>query len=314
MKDNAVAARPYHVPVLTDDIVRILTVKKNAVILDGTLGGGGHAEALLHSLGPEALYIGVDRDEEAIEYSRQRLKGYSNIVFYHGSFNNVEEAIREAEVTYVDGILLDLGVSSHQIDADERGFAFRRGLDLDMRMNRGESKTAADILNTYTESELFRVFSEYGEERYSRRIARGVVRSRENRKISKSDALMDIIRGCIAPAHLVKSYARIFQALRIEVNQELDILKMALKTGLDYLSNEGRLAVITYHSLEDRLVKQFIRGQEKPCTCPPDLPYCVCGKTPRMKRFKPEVISPDQEEVAQNPRARSAKLRVGEKI
>ncbi len=304
----------FHEPVLAEDVVRILTVRKNAVIFDGTLGGGGHAEKLLKELGNKALYIGADRDAEAIEFSRKRLSAYGNVLFYKGLFSEIKNALKVAKVDYVDGILLDLGVSSHQIDEDKRGFAYRSGLTLDMRMNREDGNTAADVLNTFSENELYRVFKDYGEERFSRKIARGVVKEREKKPFCLSDDLMRVIASNVAGKYLVKSYARIFQALRIEVNNELAVLRNALAEGVDCLTGGGRLAVITYHSLEDRIVKQFIRKQENPCACPSDLPYCVCGKKPRMRRLRPEVILPGEEEIRNNIRARSAKLRAGEKV
>ncbi len=226
----------------------------------------------------------------------------------------MDAALQKAEVESVDGILLDLGVSSHQIDSDGRGFAFRSGNALDMRMNTEDTLTAADVLNTYDVKELTAIFKQYGEERHSGRIAREIVKRRSSEEIVKSNQLMDIIQRCVPGKFLTKSYARIFQALRIEVNRELSVLEEALENSLHILKPGGRIAVLSYHSLEDRIVKNFIRRQENPCTCPPEIPYCVCGKKPQLKKLKPAFISAGAEEIKKNPRARSAKLRVGEKI
>ncbi len=304
----------YHVPVMAQEISDRLLTNTSGNYLDGTLGGGGHAEFLLEKLNPSACYIAIDRDGEALAFAAQRLKRFSNVVYYQGLFSEMDAALNKARVEKLDGILLDLGVSSHQIDSDGRGFAFRPGLVLDMRMNAEDPLTAVDVLNTYTIEELTYIFRQYGEERFSGRIAREVVKRRRETEIIKSNQLMDIIQRCVPGKFLTKSYARIFQALRIEVNRELSVLKDALENSLHYLKPGGRIAVLSYHSLEDRIVKNFIRRQENPCTCPPEIPYCVCGKKPRLKKTKPALITAGAEEIKQNPRARSAKLRVGEKI
>ncbi len=304
----------YHLPVLAQEVRDMLLLNPGGNYLDGTLGGGGHALFFMEKLTEDACYIGIDRDGEAIAFARERLKAYSNVVLYRGVFSDIEAAMREAQVDALDGVLLDLGVSSHQIDADARGFAFREGVPLDMRMDSAQDVSAADILADYSEEELSRIFREFGEERRARCIARAVVRQRQNEALLVSDQLMAAIRRCVSGKFLTKSYARIFQALRIEVNAELQILEHALHTAVDCLKPGGRIGVIAYHSLEDRIVKHFFREQENPCTCPPELPYCVCGKTPRLKRVKPFLIVPQEEEIQQNPRARSAHFRVGEKI
>lgn len=304
----------YHVPVMAQEICDKLLINPNGNYLDGTLGGGGHAEFLLEKLNPSACYIAIDRDAEALAFAAERLKRFSNVVYYQGLFSEMDAALQKAEVESVDGILLDLGVSSHQIDSDGRGFAFRSGNALDMRMNTEDTLTAADVLNTYDVKELTAIFKQYGEERHSGRIAREIVKRRSSEEIVKSNQLMDIIQRCVPGKFLTKSYARIFQALRIEVNRELYVLEEALENSLHILKPGGRIAVLSYHSLEDRIVKNFIRRQENPCTCPPEIPYCVCGKKPQLKKLKPAFISAGAEEIKKNPRARSAKLRVGEKI
>jgi len=304
----------YHVPVLYKEVVASLMINPDGVYYDGTLGGGGHAELFLRALSNKAIYIGVDRDQEAIEFAGKRLSNYTNLITYNGTFDMFEAVMKNAGVEKLDGILLDLGVSTHQIDEDARGFTFRPGVPLDMRMNNTGTITAADILNTYDEDKLVEIFKNYGEERFSKNIARRIVKIREETKIITSDQLLEIINKSVPGKFLVKSYARIFQALRIEVNNELDILKAALEQSIIYLKKGGRLGVIAYHSGEDRIVKEFIQKQENPCECSKDLPYCVCGKKPQMRRIKPYPITPSVKEIGENPRARSAKFRVGERL
>jgi len=305
----------YHIPVLADEVCRALIVNPEGVYLDGTLGGGGHAEQILGRLASKALFIGVDRDLQAIEYARKRLAGFPNVRFYHGTFAQMDLALIRFGVEKADGILLDLGISSHQVDESERGFTFRSGVRLDMRMNTTEQiQTAADILNRYDYRDLLRIFREYGEERRAVCIARRIVKQREEQPFSVSDDLVRIIDSCVGRKHVKKSYSRIFQALRIEVNGELEQLKAGLEKTPELLKPGGRLVVISYHSLEDRIVKNFLRKQENPCECPPELPVCQCGKVPTMKRVRPYLIVPGEKEIRENPRARSAKMRVGEKL
>lgn len=305
----------YHIPVLASQVLSTLLIDKHGAYLDGTLGGGGHAELFLDQLSPEALYIGMDRDPESIAYCRRRLSRFKNIVYHQGTFDEFEIPLRMFGVQFLDAIFLDLGVSGHQIDDSNRGFAFRPGLMLDMRMNQNDPKTVRDILNGYEESDLLRVFQQYGEERYAKKIARQIVKERQKRVLNRSDDLLEIINKSVPPGKpVIKSYARIFQALRIELNDELNILQKTLIRSVSYLKPGGRIGIISYHSGEDRIVKSFFREQENPCTCPPDIPYCACGKKPLMRRLKPHLIVPDDEEVQQNPRSRSAKYRVGEKI
>lgn len=304
----------YHIPVLGAQVLSTLLVDPHGTYLDGTLGGGGHAQLFLNKLKKDAVYIGMDRDPEAIAHCRQRLSRFKNIVYHQGTFDEFETALRIAGIRVLDSLFLDLGVSGHQIDNGNRGFAYRPGLILDMRMNQNDSQTVRDILNGYDESELVRVFKQYGEERYARNIARRIVKERQNHVLNRSDDLLDIINRSVPGKAVIKSYARIFQALRIELNSELNILQKTLTRSVAYLKPGGRIGIISYHSGEDRIVKSFFREQEHPCTCPPDIPYCSCGKKPVMRRLKPHLIVPDDEEVRQNPRSRSAKYRVGEKI
>ncbi len=305
---------PYHIPVLGREVCDALLLNPGGVYVDGTLGGGGHAEMILKRLEKEALYIGIDRDPEALVFAGRRLQRFDNFKAAQARFDRLGDVLSQAGLKSVDGILLDLGVSSRQIDEDTRGFAYRRGLKLDMRMDTKQDLTAEWIVNNYSAAELTRIFREYGEERFAGRIARKIEEARNKTPVTTSDQLIDIIDRCVNPRFAVKSYARIFQALRIAVNDELKALENLLEQGPDLLHKGGRLAVITYHSLEDRIVKQALQTMENPCICPPDFPQCVCGREPRMKRVKPFFILPGDEEIAQNPRARSAKLRVGEKI
>jgi len=304
----------YHVPVLGQEVVQYLVGNKNGIYLDGTLGGGGHAQIILDILDKDGLYIGIDRDLEAIDKAQEKLAGYKNFKAYCTTFNDIEKILNKEKVKELDGILLDLGVSSWQIDHDNRGFSFRPGLKLDMRMNAEQNLTAEWIINNYNEEELKRLFREYGEERFSGRIARLIVQQRSKHPLTSSTDLIKIIDKSVNPRFAIKSYARIFQAIRIEVNDELNILKDALEKGVQFLKAGARLAVITYHSLEDRIVKNFFRDQENPCVCPPELPFCTCGRQPLLKRIKPNFISPSESEINTNPRARSAKLRVAEKV
>ncbi len=304
----------YHIPVLGPLVREMLISREDGVYYDGTLGGGGHAELILSKLSSRALYIGVDRDAEALEYSKKRLARFSNVIYYHGNYNDFSGALQRAGVEKLDGILLDFGLSSHQIDNGERGFAFNTDAPLDMRMNREDRLTAADILNQYSLNDLTNVFRKYGEEKFSRRIAHRIVKTRTQRPLKRSDDLTLLIDSCTPFKMRVKTYARIFQALRIEVNEELSIIEDTLTESLNFLNAGGRVIAISYHSLEDRIVKEFFKREENPCNCPPEIPYCVCGKKPRIKRIKPYLIRPGEEEISINSRARSAKMRVGERV
>jgi 16S rRNA (cytosine1402-N4)-methyltransferase len=304
----------YHVPVLGQQVAKYLVGNKKGIYLDGTLGGGGHAQIILETLHKDSLYIGIDRDLDAVNEAKERLKSYNNLKIYCTTFNNIAEILQKEDLKDIDGVLLDLGVSSWQIDQDKRGFSFRPGLKLDMRMDTSQKLNAEWIVNNYEKEDLKRIFKEYGEERFAGKIAHLIVKHREQQQIKSSSDLLKIIDKCVNPRFAIKSYARIFQALRIEVNNELKILEDTLDEAVKYLKSKGRLLVITYHSLEDRIVKNFFREQEDPCTCPPELPVCVCGKQPVLKRLKPNFIEASQDEISRNARARSAKLRIAEKL
>jgi 16S rRNA (cytosine1402-N4)-methyltransferase len=299
---------------MRQEVARHLITDREGIYLDGTLGGGGHAEIILSRLMETALYIGIDRDNDAVNYASERLKNYVNFQGYCTSFDNIESVLSKENIGQFHGLFLDLGVSSWQIDQDERGFSFRPGVNLDMRMDSTQSLNAHWIINNYTAEDLKRIFKEYGEERNSGKIARLITQQRMEKEILKSTDLLKIIDRCVNPRFATKSYARIFQALRIEVNNELNILKKTLDIAVEKLRKGGKLVVLTYHSLEDRIVKQFLHNQENPCTCPPGLPVCVCQKVAKLKLTKPHFIIATDDEIGENPRARSAKLRVAEKI
>jgi 16S rRNA (cytosine1402-N4)-methyltransferase len=296
---------PYHVPVMVEEVIRWLSPERGGVYFDGTLGGGGHSEAILRS-GRQARVIAADRDPEALEEARSRLSGHGDrLETRAGDFADVVEAL-EAELA---GALLDLGVSSHQIDADRRGFSFRPGAPLDMRMESESEWTAADVLNRYTEEELLRVLWDYGEEKRARPIVRRVLERRDAEPFAVSDDLVGILEEVYGHRLTVQDKARVFQALRIEVNGELDSLDRALPALRDRLEPAGVLVVIAYHSLEDRRVKNAFREWSRSCVCPPELPVCQCRGEPLGETLTRKVARPSEEEVERNPRARSARLR-----
>ena len=302
-----------HESVLLDETIEQLAIVKNGIYVDGTLGGAGHSSAILDRLGDDGHLIGIDQDEEAIEAAKARLKNDSRVTVVKSNFKNIRQVLDGLGIEKVDGILLDLGVSSHQFDDPERGFSYREDAPLDMRMDTRQGMSAADIVNSYTEEELKRIIREYGEERYAGPIAANIVRTRESKEIQTTGELVDIIRNSMPEREKNKKghpARKTFQALRIECNHELDVLKDSLDDMIDSLKMQGRLCIITFHSLEDRIVKQAFLKAENPCTCPPDFPVCVCGKKPLGKMRPHKPIGPSEEEVVRNKRARSAKLRV----
>jgi 16S rRNA (cytosine1402-N4)-methyltransferase len=304
----------YHQPVLLSEVITYLITNPEGIYVDGTLGGAGHAEAVLNILGKNARYIGIDKDSEAIQFADRRLQTSSNISYHQRNFDEFDAILNKLNITLVDGILLDLGLSSRQIDQEGRGFSYMKNTALDMRMNRQDVNTAEILLNTLSEKELSTIFFKYGEERKSRQIARHIVKYREIDRITTSQQLRSIIDRVIPQRFAIKSYARIFQALRIAVNRELDSLQTALTKSIGYLHQGGRCVVISYHSLEDRIVKNCFKTAANPCTCPPEFPQCICGKEAQIKILTPKVIKASGDEIFTNPRARSARLRVGEKL
>ena len=307
-----------HIPVLLNETLALLAPERGGIFVDGTLGGGGHAEAVLTRLGQADRLIGIDRDWEAVHAAGERLSTFgSRFTALHGNFFDMKALLGEIGVTEVSGILLDLGVSSHQLDKSARGFSYKTEAPLDMRMDQSAGLSAKDVVNTYPEAELARIFFEYGEERFSRRIAEKICRAREQYPIETTLQLAQIVREAIPakyrnePQHPAR---RTFQALRIEVNGELRGLDHAVEQACDLLQKGGRLCIITFHSLEDRIVKQAFRRFENPCTCPPSAPICICGKLPKAKILTKKPLTASAEEEAQNSRSTSAKLRCIEKI
>lgn len=301
-----------HFPVMLGECIDMLNIKPDGVYIDGTFGRGGHSLEIAKRLKGGKL-ICIDRDASAIEYGRETFVGFDNVEFIKGDFCNIPELVSEK----VDGILLDLGVSSPQLDEAERGFSYMADGPLDMRMDREQILTARDVVNGWEFSELRRILSEYGEERYASKIASAIVREREKGEISSTAQLVDIIKSAMPAAALREKQhpaKRSFQGIRIAVNDELGEIEKFLKALPEVLKSGGRAVIITFHSLEDRLVKHAFRSAEKPCTCPPEIPVCVCGKVPVLKVLSNKPILPTDEEISKNPRSRSAKVRVAERL
>lgn len=302
-----------HKPVLFDEAINALDIKPDGIYFDGTSGGGGHSGAIASRLTTGRL-ISVDQDPDAIEILHERLGKYPCVTVVKSNFCMIKQVLREQRISKVDGILLDLGVSSHQLDEGERGFSYKKDAPLDMRMSQ-EGTTAADLVNNLSEQELSKIIFTYGEEKFAKRIAAAIVRERKNGKIETTLQLADIVKNAIPAATRREGgnpARRTFQALRIEVNGELDKLSKALDEMADCLNPGGRIAVITFHSLEDRIVKQRFAKWCSGCTCPPDFPVCVCGKIP-LGHLPFKAKAPTEEELEENPRSRSARLRVFEK-
>lgn len=307
-----------HYSVLLHESIDGLAIKPDGIYVDCTLGGGGHSLEIVKRLGAGGRLIAVDQDSEAIAASKRRLAEYADkITFVHDNFSNIASALSELGIDGIDGAVIDLGVSSYQLDTPERGFSYMHDAPLDMRMNPEDGITAREVVNGYPESELKRIIFEYSEERFAGRIASRICAVREEKPIETTFELVDIIRSAI-PAkaredgpHPAK---RTFQAIRIEVNSELSIIAPTLDSLVSVLKPNGRLSVITFHSLEDRIVKQSFSGYSKGCTCPPDFPVCVCGKKPLVKVITHKPILPSERELEENPRSRSAKLRIAEKL
>lgn len=303
----------YHLPVLLDEVLAGLDIRPDGTYIDGTCGGGGHSSEIAKKLSGGTL-LGIDRDPDAVKAASERLAPYGFKVA-KGNYSDIREIARENGITAADGILLDLGVSSHQLDTEERGFSYHGNAPLDMRMSR-EGQTAADLVNTLAEDELSRILFEYGEEKFSRRIAGEIVRRRAAKPIKTTEELADIVRDSI-PAKFKRDKnpcRKTFQALRIAVNCEFEHLDRGLDEAFELLKTGGRLCVITFHSVEDRIVKQRFASFCKGCICPPDFPRCVCGRTPRGRLVNRKPIEASPEELEKNPRSRSAKLRIIEKL
>ena len=301
-----------HISIMVPEIIEALNVKPDGVYADGTAGGGGHSRAIGQLLSEKGTMICNDRDEDALTVCEERLSDLScHLRLIRGTFSDL---VKNAGVPF-DGVLLDLGVSSYQLDCAERGFSYMQDAPLDMRMNRDDTLSAKDVVNEWSEAELTRIFFEYGEERYSRRIASEIVKYRATKPIETTLELVDIIKGSLPKAALKEKQnpaKRVFQAIRIAVNDELEQIRLALDSLVENMNDGGRIAVLTFHSLEDRIVKTAFARYERPCTCPPEFPICTCGKK-SLGKVIVKGISPSPEEIAQNPRSRSTRLRVFER-
>ncbi|MDF2487187.1 MAG: S-adenosyl-methyltransferase MraW [Herbinix sp.] len=305
-----------HKSVLLEETLDNLAIKPDGIYVDGTLGGGGHSYEIAKLLTTGRL-IGIDQDEAAIVAAGERLADYKDkVTIVRSNYCDIRQVLRDLQIDHVDGILLDLGVSSYQLDTVERGFSYREDAPLDMRMDTRNEKTAKDIVNGYSEMELYRIIRDYGEDNFAKNIAKHIVRMREEKPMETTFELTTAIKAAIpmklrvTTGHPAK---RTFQAIRIELNRELEVLKDTLQDMIELLSPEGRLCIITFHSLEDRIVKSCFRTNENPCICPPRFPVCVCGKVSRGKVISRKPILPSEEELEQNKRSKSAKLRVFEK-
>lgn len=307
-----------HASVLLEETIEALRIKPEGVYLDGTLGGGGHAYEVCKRLEDGGSLYGIDQDEAAVKAAGKHLKEFGEkVTVIRDNYCNAKAALGEKGVYHVDGIVLDLGVSSYQLDTVERGFTYKYDTTLDMRMDQRQKLTARDIVNDYDEQALYRVIRDYGEDQFARNIAKHIVQRRAVKPVETTFELNEIIRAAIpAKMRAVGGHPskRTFQAIRIECNHELDILRNSLQDLVDLLNPQGRLCIITFHSLEDRIVKNFFREMENPCTCPPEFPVCVCGKIPYGKVISRKPVLPSQEEMAENPRSKSAKLRVFERF
>lgn len=306
-----------HVSVLLNECLEGLNIKENGIYVDGTLGGAGHSSEILKRLSKEGRLIGIDQDTDALKAAKERLKDYSNVTFVHSNFSNIENVLNNLNIDGVDGILMDLGVSSYQLDEGERGFSYMKDAPLDMRMNRENDFSAYNVVNEYSEEDLYRIIRDYGEEKFAKRIASFIVENRQEKNIETTLELVEIIKNAI-PAKARREgphpAKRTFQAIRIEVNSELSILNKTIEDGVEKLNKGGRMAIITFHSLEDRIVKNKFRDLAVSCRCPKEFPVCVCGEKAKVKIISRKAIEPTKEEVDINPRSRSAKLRVIEKL
>lgn len=307
-----------HETVLLNETVDNLNIDPKGIYVDGTLGGGGHSELICSKLDEEGLLIGIDQDEVAIKYAKERLEKFPNrLMFVNNNFSNIKEVLSELNIDKINGIIMDLGVSSYQLDTKERGFSYMQDAELDMRMDRSKSLTAKEVVNTYSEKELLKIIKLYGEEKWAARVAKFIVQERAEAEITTTGQLVEIIKKAI-PARARRDgphpAKRTFQAIRIEVNNELGILEETVKDVSEVLKTGGRICIITFHSLEDRIIKNVYKELAAGCICPRELPICQCDNEPTFKIITRKPMYPSDIEIADNPRSRSAKLRVAEKI
>jgi 16S rRNA (cytosine1402-N4)-methyltransferase len=306
-----------HLSVMLHESIDALNINRNGTYIDCTLGGGGHSFAILKELSEKGRMIGIDQDEEAIKAAKTRLKIFDNMTFVHDNFSNIDNILNNLNIEKVDGILMDLGVSSYQLDNPDRGFSYMKDAPLDMRMNSEGLLSAYNVVNEYSEQDLYRIIRQYGEENFASRIARFIVENRKIEPITTTLQLVEIIKRATPVkfryegSHPAK---KTFQAIRIEVNHELEILEKTLESCVHHLNLGGRIVVITFHSLEDRIVKNKFKQLQDPCTCPKDFPICVCEKKSMLKIITKKPLEPSEQEIIENSRSKSSKLRIGEKI
>ena len=304
-----------HEPVLLKECIEALNIKPDGIYVDGTLGGAGHSYEIVKKLSPKGLLIGIDRDTEALKAAKEKLKDYTNVKYVHDNHDNIKQILEELQINGVDGILLDLGVSSYQLDEKNRGFSYMADAELDMRMNKEQELTAKQVINSYSEEDLANIIWKYGEEKFSRQIAKNICNVRKQKTIETTGELVEIIKKSIPLSKQKDGHPakRTFQAIRIEVNNEIKPLYNTILDCINCLNKNGRLAVLTFHSLEDRAVKKAYNEAEGKCTCPSDLPYCVCGAKSQGKIINKKPIEATKEETERNTRSKSAKLRIFEK-
>ena len=304
-----------HKPVLLEETINGLNIKQNGIYVDGTLGGAGHSKEILKQLSSKGLLVGIDRDEEALKAAKENLKEFQNVKYIHGNHDNIKQILEDLKIEKVDGILLDLGVSSYQLDERNRGFSYLGENELDMRMDKTQELTAQKVVNTYSEEKLANIIYEYGEERFSRQIAKNICEERKQKEIVTTKQLVEIIEKSIPKSKQNDGHPakRTFQAIRIEVNDEIKPLYNTVRNCIKLLKPGGRLCIITFHSLEDRAVKNAYIDAQGKCTCPKDLPYCVCGAISEGKIINKKPIIATEKEQEENSRSKSAKLRIFEK-
>lgn len=306
-----------HTPVLLNEIIENLNIKEDGIYVDGTLGGAGHSKEIAKKLKTGKL-IGIDQDVNALKKSEEVLSPYKdNVILVHNNYENIDVVLKELNIPKVDGILLDIGVSSHQLDEESRGFSYHNDAPLDMRMDKSNTISAWDVVNNYSQKELEQIIFDYGEDRWAKRIAEFIVMEREEKAIDTTLELVSAIKKAIPKAVRMEGNhpaKKTFQAIRIEVNRELEVLKNSIEKMVDLLNPGGRLLIITFHSLEDRIVKEHFRELYKDCICPPEIPQCVCEKRREIKIITRKPIIPSDKEISDNPRSRSSKLRIAEKI
>ncbi len=306
-----------HKSVLLDETIKGLNIRPDGVYVDGTLGGGGHSYHILQALGEKGRLIGIDQDEDAIRAATERLAEFGDkVTIVRDNYCHIKSVLEDLGIDRVDGIILDLGVSSYQLDTGARGFSYMEDGPLDMRMDNRQEISAEDIVNEYDEMRLYRMIRDYGEDKFAKNIAKHIVNARKKSRITTTHQLSEIIKAAIpmkVRANKGHPAKRTFQAIRIELNRELDVLENSIDTMIDYLNEDGRLCIITFHSLEDRIVKNRFRKNENPCECPPDFPVCVCGKHSKGRVVTRKPILPSEREITDNSRAKSAKLRIFER-